>query len=128
MSELYAENRFEPLSIAAATPGWRAQYVDPDSDKGYRTHPLIGWAVYRVSVMGRQSGDQELPQGNVIEGVVAPDGAAPICALELSDFMGYLAPDQDPETVEPKGGRKGRPEDGPKPPRYKPTPAGETRR
>jgi hypothetical protein len=109
MSELYAANRFEPLSIAAAAPGWRAQYADPDSDKGYRTLPLIGWAVYRVSVVGRQSGDQELPQGNTIEGVVVPDGGTPSCALDLSDFMGYVAPDQDPDPVEPKGGRKGRP-------------------
>ena len=117
----YAQDWFEPISISAVPAGWRARYESSTNDKGYTTVPLIGWAVFRVSVRGSRSGAEEVLQdGNVIEGVVFhPDGSGLVCALAVDGFLGYLSPDQDPDTSDPKTGRKPL-----RPPGYRFTPAG----
>jgi hypothetical protein len=120
----YAYDSFDPISISAVPPGWRAVYGS-STRKGYETVPLIGWAVFRVSVRGNLTGAQEVLQdGNVIEGVVISPGGGPlVCALALDSFLGYLSPDQkDPATIDPEAGRKPV-----RPPSYTFTPAGAPR-
>ena len=105
----YAYDSFDPISISAVPAGWRALYSSSTTKKGFEVVPLVGWAVFRVSVRGSLSGAEEVLQsGNVIEGAVVSPGNGPVvCALAVDGFIGYLSPDQeDPDTIAPEVGRR----------------------
>jgi hypothetical protein len=87
-----------PLSFSAAPPGWRALYVNPDDNSQHFTYPIIGCALYRISVRDNDT-NQPLPtsENHRIEGVVL-EGRLAMSAEDYSDLWWYLAPDQpDPE-------------------------------
>jgi hypothetical protein len=101
----FAHDVYEPLSFSAAQPGWRALYVDPQDLTDHFTCPLVGWAVYRVTVHDSDTNDQ-LPQARQqIEGVVL-DGSYTVCVLDFeTGFWTYLGPDEpDPPRGSPPPG------------------------
>ena len=80
----YSYDSFDPISISAVPAGWRALYSSSTTKKGFEVVPLVGWAVFRVSVRGSLSGAEEVLQsGNVIEGAVVSPGNGPVvCASD----------------------------------------------
>ena len=95
MSE-YAYDEYEALSFSAAQPGWRALYYILDNPTELYTLPLIGWAVYRITVRDNLHTDDQLSQARQrIEGVIL-DLTYPSCAVSFEGFLAYLGPPTTP--------------------------------
>lgn len=99
---------YEPVSLTAAPPGWRAAYIHPpdEGEPGWSADPLIAWAVWEVTERPVQgSTAPEKARGREIHGVIY-DGwvqAVP----ETANFWKYLAPgDPDPSPGEVAAGQE----------------------
>jgi len=96
MASNYLQDLYEPLSISAAPPGWRALYEAP-TETGWYTLPLIGWGVYRASAMrlsDRQPVAGAIEEPNFVAGTVINSDGMVACAFEFETFRQYLNPDE----------------------------------
>jgi hypothetical protein len=97
--------RYKPLGFSPAEPGWRAMFGETDVS----VEPLIGWGVYEVTIVDRETDEPSPLKRNVICGVFlnfVEQKAEPV--LDGWDFVGYLRP-EDPD---PTPGEKPDPDKG----------------
>jgi hypothetical protein len=95
---------YEPVSMIAAEPGWRAVFtlngIEP-GEPGQGVRPLIGWGIYHVTE--RPAAGETGPThncGQQVHGIVAT-GAVAVPALQAGEFRAYLAPGE-PMPREPR--------------------------
>jgi hypothetical protein len=67
------------------------------------TYPLIGWAVFRVTICHDPDGQILHEEKNAVEGVILhPTYGRPMCARDELGFLQYLSPDDpNPEPDQP---------------------------
>lgn len=86
---------YEPLSMIAAEPGWRAVFIGRPGDDvpGYAAEPLIGWGIFDVTE--RPATGQTGPthhHGRQVHGIVALEDEVNAAPAAAANFWRYLPP------------------------------------
>lgn len=96
----------EPLTVAAAEPGWRAVHGSGEPDTAPRQAvPVVGWGVFRVTERWVDTDEVVRTEPNQIMGVVARYELGAVAALvsvaDAHGFVHYLAPGDELSTSGP---------------------------
>lgn len=95
---------YEPLSLIAAEPGWRAVFIGRPGDgaPGYAAEPLIGWGIFDVTERPpRGVTGPTHHHGRQVHGIVALEDEVNAAPAAAANFWRYLAPGDEltPEEV-----------------------------